>query len=143
MMRQYLIPTLALLLTACATVTEPPPPPAAPVKAPEPAAASIPKPAPLPPPVPPKPAPKPIPKPDANPEELVGLERDDIAKLLGEPDDSRVEGGAHVLTYKKNHDCRLEVILFLDVKTGTDRVLSYDLPQRRARSCYNELRSGR
>jgi hypothetical protein len=129
------------LLTGCAEVTGPPPPPAAPAKAPDQAAVSaIPKPAP--PPVPPKPASKPTPKPDANPEELVGLDRDEIARLLGDPDDSTVEGGAHILTYRK-HDCRLELILFLDVKTGTDRVLSYDLPQRKARSCYNELRSAR
>ena len=140
MTRLYVILTL-LLLAGCAEVTQPPPPPAPPITAPEEAVVpAIPKPAP--PPAPPKPVPKPVPKPEANPEELVGLDRDEVGRLLGDPDESRIEGGAHILTYKK-HECRLELILFLDVKTGTDRVLSYDMPARRGHSCYTEFRSGR
>ncbi len=136
-----------LYLAGCADkedVALPPPPPPAPLPAPEPEA---PEPPTLIPPVPPhKP---PIPKlPEKTvylPDELIGLDQPGVTRLLGNPVDSRDEGAAHVLTYR-GKNCQLDVILFLDVKSGTERVLSYDQQPsagKVAAACYAALRGGR
>lgn len=100
--------------------------------------------------VPPVPPPKPpIPKlPEKTvyvPDELIGLDQVAVVKLLGSPLDSRNEGAAHVLTYR-GKNCQLDVILFLDVKSGTERVLSYDQQPsagKNAAACYAAIRGGR
>ena len=100
--------------------------------------------------VPPVPPPKPpVPKlPEKTvyvPDELIGLDQVAVVKLLGSPLDSRNEGAAHVLTYR-GKNCQLDVILFLDVKSGTERVLSYDQQPsagRNAAACYAAIRGGR
>jgi len=136
-----------LYLAGCADkedVASPPPPPPVPLPAPEPEA---PEPLALIPPVPPhKP---PIPKlPEKTvylPDELIGLDQSGVTRLLGYPMDSRNEGAAHVLTYR-GKNCQLDVILFLDVKSGTERVLSYDQQPsagKVAAACYAAIRGGR
>lgn len=97
-----------------------------------------------PPPKPPPPTPDPT-GPNSAPDELIGLDSDAVSKLLGNPTDTSNEGGARIQSYH-SQDCVLDVIFFRDVKTGVDRVLSFDLhtpKSRRAKPCYEELRSGR
>jgi hypothetical protein len=84
-------------------------------------------------------------KPPGSPEELVGLDRDGVVRLLGDPAGSHTEGGATVLNWR-GKDCGLDVIFFLDLKTGILRVLSFDLQQgdkSHAKNCYEMLRSGK
>ena len=100
--------------------------------------------------IPPVPPPKPpIPRqPEKTvymPDELIGLDQPGVVKLLGSPIDSRNEGAARVLTYR-GKTCQLDVILFLDVKSGTERVLSYDQQPnagKNAAACYAAIRGGR
>ena len=136
-----------LYLAGCADkegAAPPPPPPPAPAPLPAPETSM---PAPL---IPPVPPPKPpVPKlPDKTvyvPDELIGLDQPGVLKLLGSPMDSRNEGTAHVLTYR-GKNCQLDVILFLDVKSGTEWVLSYDQQPstgKNATACYAALRGGR
>ncbi len=105
----------------------------------------VPVPAPVIPPVPPPKPPIPHPAPEKTvyvPDELIGLDQPGVVKLLGSPLDSRNEGAARVLTYR-GKSCQLDVILFLDVKTGTERVLSYDQQPtagKNAVACYATLR---
>lgn len=80
-------------------------------------------------------------------DELVGLDEDGVHKLLGTPAGVRSEGAARILSYKAG-TCALDVILFLDVKGGDLRVLSYELDSgsprpAKARACYGELRNAR
>ncbi len=100
--------------------------------------------------IPPVPPPKPpVPHPAEKaiylPDELLGLDQPAVVKLLGSPIDSRNEGAARVLTYR-GKNCQLDVILFLDVKSGTERVLSYDQQPnagKNAAACYAAIRGGR
>ena len=142
-MRRFLFLTL-LILAGCAQQEEQPAAPSLAPPAPETAPPTEPPKAVPPPPAKPapRPVPKPIPNPAANPDELIGLDRDGVVKLLGEPEDSRAEGGARILSYHKS-DCHLDLLLFFDVKTGSDRVLSYDFPPHRSKNCYADMRSGR
>lgn len=151
-MRRSLI-RIALLgvlsLGGCKEWQEEPPPPPAPVPLPVPAPPTpeVSPPATV---VPPVPPPKPpVPKLPEKivyfPDELIGLDQNAVVKLLGSPLDSRNEGAAHVLTYR-GKNCQLDVILFLDVKSGTERVLSYDQQPsagKIAAACYAALRGGR
>lgn len=113
-----------------------PVPPAPEVTAPQPAVPPVPPPKP--------PAPRQPEKTVYVPDELIGLDQTGVVKLLGYPMDSRNEGAARVLTYR-GKNCQLDVILFLDVKSGTERVLSYDQQPsagRTAAACYAGLRGG-
>ena len=100
--------------------------------------------------IPPVPPPKPpLPRqPEKTvyvPDELIVLDQPAVMKLLGSPIDSRNEGAARVLTYR-GKNCQLDVILFLDVKSGTERVLSYDQQPtagKNAAACYAAIRGGR
>jgi hypothetical protein len=117
-----------------AAVPLPPPPE---VKAPEPVIPPVPPPKP--------PVPRQPEKPLYQPDELIGLDQPGVVKLLGSPMDSRNEGAARVLTYR-GKNCQLDVILFLDVKSGTERVLSYDTQPssgKNAAACYAGIRGGR
>ena len=146
--------TLALMgvltLAGCADLRDdgpPPPPPQAEQIALLPPIPAEPEPAGLVPPVPQRkpPMPKLPEKALYFPDELIGLDNPGVVKLLGNPLDSRNEGAAHVLTYR-GKNCQLDVIFFLDVKTGTERVLSFDQQPaagRTAATCYAALRGGR
>jgi hypothetical protein len=153
MIRQGLIAlAIGLHLAACGALPEskgPPAPPPAETAAPSPAPAAPPKPST---PAVPKsalvpPPPKPALKPPSEPEELVGLDEEGVRKLLGTPGDVRNDGAARVLTYHAG-SCELEIFLFMDVKAGNLRVLSYQLNDTRthatqSRPCYDDLRSER
>lgn len=85
-------------------------------------------------------------KPVATPAELVGLDEAEVRNLLGNPAEARSEGAARILSYR-NAQCALDVILFLDVKAGDLRVLSYqlnDTPRPAAGpACYDGLRGAK
>jgi len=134
-----------LYLAGCVDQKDVAPPPAfAPAPLPVPATPEVKTPDPV---IPPVPPPKPpIPRqPEKSvyvPDELIGLDQPAVVKLLGSPMDSRNEGAARVLTYR-GKNCQLDVILFLDVKSGLERVLSYDQQPsagRNAAACYAALR---
>lgn len=117
----------------------PPPPP--PVVSPPQLIPPVPPPKP---PAPPKPALDKSPAPTAA--ELIGLDRDGVSRLLGDPADSRTEGAARVLTYRGKSNCQLALIFFLDVKTGAERVLSYEQQPdsgKHGAACYAALRGGK
>ena len=150
--RRYMIVlAVGLQLAACATAPETtsaahPPPPAPPAAWTP--AVPPPKPAPQPPskriPVPP---PKPAPPEPGNPDELINLNEEAVIRLLGPPATTHNDGAARILSYQSD-GCGLDVILFLDVKDGTLRVLSYQLNDSRGQgakvaACYDELRSTR
>lgn len=119
---------------------EPPPPPPPEVSPPQ----LIPPVPPPKPPIPPKNTPEKLPPPTAS--ELIGLDRDGVTRLLGDPADSRTEGAARVLTYRGKINCQLDVIFFLDVKTGTERVLSFEQQPdsgKHGAACYAGLRGGK
>lgn len=137
-----------LYLAGCADQQDAAPPiPPQPVPLPLPPPPEVKAPDPV---IPPVPPPKPpIPRqPDKTvyvPDELLGLDQPSVVKLLGSPIDSHNEGAALVLTYR-GKNCQLDVILFLDVKSGTERVLSYDQQPsagKSAAACYAALRGGR
>jgi hypothetical protein len=123
-----------------------PPPRPAPVSLPVPPTPEVVAPQAMVPPVPPPKPPLPR-QPEKTlylPDELIGLDQPGVVKLLGYPMDSRNEGAARVLTYR-GKNCQLDVILFLDVKSGTERVLSYDQQPsagKNAAACYAALRGG-
>jgi len=133
-----------LLLAGCAeqAVVSPPPPEEPP--APPPTIVEEAPPELIPPVPPPKP---PVPKlpekaPAPTPAELIGLDRDGVIRLLGDPAEERSEGAARVFTYR-GKKCQFDVIFFLDVKTGTERVLSFEEQAAAAKhpaSCYPSLR---
>lgn len=138
----------ALSLAGCADLegtASPPPPP--PVPLPVPPTPEVTPPDSVVPPVPPPkpPVPRLPEKAVYFPDELIGLDQPSVVKLLGSPMDSRNEGAARVLTYR-GKNCQLDVILFLDVKSGTERVLSYDQQPsagKIAATCYAAIRGGR
>jgi len=124
------------------TQTSEPPPPPPPVVSPPQIIPPVPPPKP---PIPPKNIPQDkLPPPTAA--ELIGLDRDGVTRLLGDPADSRTEGAARVLTYRGKNNCQLDVIFFLDVKTGTEHVLSFEQTPdsgKHALACYAGLRGGK
>jgi hypothetical protein len=80
------------------------------------------------------------------PAELIGLDRDGVIKMLGDPAESRNEGAAQILTYRGKSNCQLDVIFFLDMKTGTERVLSFEQQPdsgKHAVACYASLRGAK
>jgi hypothetical protein len=143
--RTFLALLGVLYLAGCVDQKDaaPPPPPAS-AALPVPATPEVKAPDPV---IPPVPPPKPpIPRqPEKTlyvPDELIGLDQPGVVKLLGFPMDSRNEGAARVLTYR-GKNCQLDVILFLDVKSGLERVLSYDQQPsagKNAAACYAALR---
>jgi hypothetical protein len=147
MRRSLFIPALlgVLYLAGCADQKDAAPPPPAPsAPLPVPPTPEVRGPEPVIPPVPPPkpPIPRQTEKTVYVPDELLGLDQPAVVKLLGSPIDSRNEGAARVLTYR-GKNCQLDVILFLDVKSGTERVLSYDQQPnagKNATACYAALR---
>jgi hypothetical protein len=133
----------SLTLAACETPQEPPPapqpvalqPPPQPVEKPAPPAAK-----PAHPPAPHRPA-----KPQAHtPDELVGLDENGVRRFLGAPAEIGTDGPARILSYRAP-SCALDVVLFMDVKAGDLRVLSYQWADASAKpagpkTCYTLLR---
>lgn len=129
-----------LCLAACVET-----PPAQPPAAEAPAATDTP-PAPVPPKKPPEHAAGKK-KTPVGPGELKGMDEDQVRKHLGEAETVRDDGAAHILTYRSGH-CTLDVVLFMDMKAGVQRVLSYQLETgspraSEARACYARLREGK
>jgi hypothetical protein len=153
--RCLLITALSSLLYGCSLFPQPSEPaavpPAPPTETPLPQssgkAAEVPVPAPLHI-LPPKPKPPPpIAKPPANPDELIGLSEESVITLLGVPDRTGDEGTGRILTFRTK-SCHLDVILFLDVKSGDHRVLSYQMNDgtphpSMVNHCYDDVRSAR
>jgi len=139
-----------LWVAGCAeqAAISPPPPPEQPVeppaKPPEEITPQLIPPVPPPkPPIPQRPVPEKVPLP--TPAELVGLDHDGVIKLLGDPADNHTEGAARVFTYR-GKNCQLDVIFFFDIKTGMERVLSYEQQPdsgKHAATCYPSLRGTR
>lgn len=139
-----------LSVAGCADQAISPPPPPAPAEPPPPAPPEVSAPQLIPPVPPPKPPIPPRPSqekaPSSTAAELIGLDRDGVAKLLGDPSDSRNEGTARVLTYRGKTNCQLDVIFFPDMKTGSERVLSFEQQPdsgKHAAACYASLRGGK
>ena len=79
----------------------------------------------------------------ASPDELIGLDESGVHKLLGSPAEMRNENAARILSYR-SVGCALDVILFMDMKAGDLRVLSYQWTgdgsrPHEASRCYAEL----
>ena len=143
--RDIVIVALAsLLLANCAATPVVPPPARPPPEAAPPDEPIVKPPIPVKPPAPPLPAklshgvsvPK-LAKSTYEPTEMVGLDSGGVRELLGDPAQSRTEGAAHVLTYRAAR-CSLDVLMFPDVKAGTERVMSYQFDGDAG--CYGDLR---
>ena len=91
---------------------------------------------------PPSAMPKPA-KP-SSPDDLIGLDENGVRKVLGSPVETRNDNAARILVYRHSVGCALDVILFMDLKAGDLRVLSYQwngggAKPREATKCYAEL----
>jgi hypothetical protein len=60
------------------------------------------------------------------PADMIGRDENGIRALIGEPAKTRTEGSTTVWSYQKD-GCSLDLFLFYDVKTGAQRVLSYEI----------------
>ncbi len=60
------------------------------------------------------------------PSDMLGRDENGIRALIGEPTKTRTEGSTTVWSYQKD-GCALDLFLFYDVKTGAQRVLSYEI----------------
>jgi hypothetical protein len=60
------------------------------------------------------------------PSDMIGRDESGIRALIGEPAKTRTEGSTTVWSYQKD-GCSLDLFLFYDVKTGAQRVLSYEI----------------
>lgn len=60
------------------------------------------------------------------PSEMIGRDENGIRALIGAPTKTRTEGSTTVWSYEKD-GCALDLFLFYDVKTGAQRVLSYEI----------------
>lgn len=77
------------------------------------------------------------------PSDMIGRDESGIRSLIGEPTKTRTEGSTTVWSYQKD-GCSLDLFLFYDVKTGAQRVLSYeikpDAPDNNAiQACYDKF----
>lgn len=112
-----------------------------PVAAPEPQqTASVP-------PLPPRRPTRPAPAEPMDLSRLVGLDPDDVRKLLGAPDRVREANPATVWAYASNA-CLLEVYFYMDLGSQKLRVLAYDIntagranDQRASNGCANQIRA--
>jgi hypothetical protein len=60
------------------------------------------------------------------PSDMIGRDESGIRSLIGEPTKTRTQGSTTVWSYQKD-GCSLDLFLFYDVKTGAQRVLSYEI----------------
>lgn len=60
------------------------------------------------------------------PNDMIGRDENGIRALIGAPTKTRTEGSTTVWSYQKD-GCALDLFLFYDVKTGAQRVLSYEI----------------
>jgi hypothetical protein len=101
----------------------------------------------LPPPAAPAPAADPVNNPGADPaadpEKLIGLDRESTQELLGQPNLQQAEPPAQVWYYTAT-DCTLRVFFYLELETTTYRALHYemtrnDTAQLGERSCISQI----
>lgn len=77
------------------------------------------------------------------PNEMIGRDENGIRSLIGNPTKTRTEGSTTVWSYEKD-GCALDLFLFYDVKTGAQRVLSYEIKptatdNNAIQACYNKF----
>ncbi len=99
------------------------------------------------PPLPPRRPPRPAPVEPMDVSRLVGLDPDEVRKLLGAPDRTREANSATVWAYASNA-CLLEVYFYMDLGSQKLRVLAYDIntvgranDQRASNGCANQIRA--
>lgn len=81
----------------------------------------------------------------SKPDDMIGRDENGIRALIGAPARTRTEGSTTVWSYEKD-GCSLDLFLFYDVKTGAQRVLSYEIKPTATDSdaiqaCYNKFHS--
>jgi len=81
--------------------------------------------------------------PVGQPNDMIGRDENGIRSMIGNPTKTRTEGSTTVWSYEKD-GCVLDLFLFYDVKTGAQRVLSYEIkpnvPDNDAiQVCYNKF----
>lgn len=81
----------------------------------------------------------------SRPDDMIGRDENGIRALIGPPAKTRTEGSTTVWSYEKD-GCSLDLFLFYDVKTGAQRVLSYEMKPTATDSdaiqaCYNKFHS--
>ena len=74
---------------------------------------------------------------------MIGRDENGIRALIGNPTKTRTEGSTTVWSYEKD-GCALDLFLFYDVKTGAQRVLSYEIKptatdNNAIQACYNKF----
>jgi hypothetical protein len=79
----------------------------------------------------------------SKPDDMIGRDENGIRALIGAPAKTRTEGSTTVWSYEKD-GCSLDLFLFYDVKTGAQRVLSYEMKPTATDSdaiqaCYNKF----
>jgi hypothetical protein len=79
----------------------------------------------------------------SKPDDMIGRDENGIRALIGAPAKTRTEGSTTVWSYEKD-GCSLDLFLFYDVKTGAQRVLSYEIKPSATDSdaiqaCYNKF----
>lgn len=77
------------------------------------------------------------------PADMIGRDENGIRALIGAPTKTRTEGSTTVWSYEKD-GCALDLFLFYDVKTGAQRVLSYEIKPTATdndaiQACYNKF----
>ena len=81
----------------------------------------------------------------SRPDDMIGRDENGIRALIGAPARMRTEGSTTVWSYEKD-GCSLDLFLFYDVKTGAQRVLSYEIKPNATdtdaiQACYNKFHS--
>lgn len=79
----------------------------------------------------------------SRPDDMIGRDENGIRALIGAPAKMRTEGSTTVWSYEKD-GCSLDLFLFYDVKTGAQRVLSYEIKPNATdtdaiQACYNKF----
>ncbi|HVI87185.1 MAG TPA: hypothetical protein VM659_02730 [Dongiaceae bacterium] len=79
----------------------------------------------------------------SRPDDMIGRDENGIRALIGAPAKTRTEGSTTVWSYEKD-GCSLDLFLFYDVKTGAQRVLSYEIKpsatdSNAIQACYNKF----
>jgi hypothetical protein len=82
-------------------------------------------------------------RPGGKPSDMIGRDENGIRALIGAPTKTRTEGSTTVWSYEKD-GCALDLFLFYDVKTGAQRVLSYEIKPTATdndaiQACYNKF----
>jgi hypothetical protein len=81
--------------------------------------------------------------PVGQPSDMIGRDESGIRSMIGNPTKTHTEGSTTVWSYEKD-GCVLDLFLFYDVKTGAQRVLSYEIKPNATdnnaiQACYNKF----